>query len=296
MKLDFNILWLENQRQDVESYAGAIQRKLKREGFELNVEWICDFSDLEKVEGQINEYFDKGSIDLIFLDYDLGSGQTGNKIASIIRKKFKYKDIVFYSGKETSDLLKMMAEEHIQGVYCAHRNHLTDHGYGVIETIIRKTVDVDHMRGIVMAATSDFDQMIVDGIHLGFAKLSEQNQTAFCDEILNQLGLSNNSNGKKIASLKGKNAFAEMMRLHSFSSSPKRAAFSKLLHTHDEIVMEKPLLDKLSKYKKEVTDPRNKFAHVSSGSSTVSEADLKKLRVQMLQHRENFEKILSELK
>ena len=44
----------------------------------------------------------------------------------------------------------MASEAGIEGIYCAERENLPDEVIGVFESLIKKVLDLDHTRGIVM--------------------------------------------------------------------------------------------------------------------------------------------------
>jgi len=57
-------------------------------------------------------------------------------------------------------LLKKVADRRIQGVFCSTRNDLPDTVVGVFEALVKKVLDIDHSRGIIMGATSDIDHYV----------------------------------------------------------------------------------------------------------------------------------------
>ena len=99
-------------------------------------------------------------IDLVLMDYDLGPGRKGDEGLSEVRAIFPYKDIIFYSCFSPAELMQKASIKDIQGIFASHRNDLPDMVVGVFENLVRKVLDIDHSRGIVMGASSDIDQLV----------------------------------------------------------------------------------------------------------------------------------------
>lgn len=95
------------------------------------------------------------------MDYDLGAGGKGDDGLVEIRSIFPYKDIIFYSS-QAGDLLELVAKKRLQGIYCSTRDELPDTVDGVFEALIKKVLDLDHSRGIVMGASSDVDYRVYE--------------------------------------------------------------------------------------------------------------------------------------
>ena len=71
MRLDFNVLWVEDQREGVEAQLDRIKLLVKREGFRLQVIFAPSVNEAKSFLSQ-DIYGDH--IDMILMDYDLGAG------------------------------------------------------------------------------------------------------------------------------------------------------------------------------------------------------------------------------
>src|SRR5690349_15606136 len=117
MRLDFNVLWVEDQPANVRAQSDAIDRQIRAEGFRLQTQFASSVDEARKYLGS-DIYGDH--IDLILMDYDLGAGERGDQGLVDVRNVFPYKDIVFYSAR-AADLSGMVAERQISGVFCSDR-------------------------------------------------------------------------------------------------------------------------------------------------------------------------------
>lgn len=149
MRLDFNVLWVEDQKTNVEPQRQRIELLLRKEGFRLQVEFAAS---IDKAKDFLSNDIYGDHIDLVLMDYDLGAGDKGDQGLVEVRNKFHYKDIIFYSS-QASDLPKLVADQKVQGVFCSTREDLADTVDGVFEALVKKVLDIDHARGIVMGAT-----------------------------------------------------------------------------------------------------------------------------------------------
>lgn len=158
MRLDFNVLWVDDQPQRVEAQIQAIAKRMREEGFEFQP---TRSQSIDGVRELIRDSVFKDEIDLILVDWDLGGNVEGQDVIAVIRDAVPYKDVVFYSARNPANELRLLAfKSGIEGVYCASREDLVEEVVGVFESLVKKVLDLDHTRGIVMGATSDIDYMV----------------------------------------------------------------------------------------------------------------------------------------
>jgi hypothetical protein len=158
VRLDFNVLWVDDQPDRVNSQIEKIQQLMQEEGFQFNAN-PC--RSIGEVRAAISDNVFADEVDLVLVDWDLGNGARGQDAILEIRDSVRFKDVVFYSAQTSPDELRKAAfDKKLEGVYCANREHLVDEVMGVFESLVKKVLDLDHTRGIVMGATSDIDFMV----------------------------------------------------------------------------------------------------------------------------------------
>ncbi len=175
MNLEYKILWFE----DVQSSFYAKQRLVKRivEGLgfifpeprnEINAD------NLDNIDFQI--------YDLIIADLNLANGEKGSAILNSIREKGIYTEVIFYSSQGEDYVRNELTKFQIDGVYCADRadDDFIDKVRNVIFTTIKKVQDLNNMRGLIMAETSDIDNIMLKIINT----VIEQNSYGLKDKLI----------------------------------------------------------------------------------------------------------------
>ncbi|MCK5040146.1 MAG: response regulator [Candidatus Aenigmarchaeota archaeon] len=156
MNLKYRILWVEDDTDWVESEIEFIESYLKKYGF------ILEYKNPEKYEK-----YDFSKFDIIVVDYELADEEQGQDVIEKIRKQELYTEILFYSQYGEGKLRKIIAKkERIDGVYCASKDNYIEKLKRLIYTTIRKTQDLNNLRGLVMAETSELDEMIREILNL----------------------------------------------------------------------------------------------------------------------------------
>ena len=93
MRLDFNVLWVDDQPARVASQITKIKLEMAAEGFEFKPRQCAT---IDQVEDAISENVFTDEVDLILVDWDLGKGVYGEDAIVRIRESVPYKDVVFY--------------------------------------------------------------------------------------------------------------------------------------------------------------------------------------------------------
>jgi hypothetical protein len=184
MRLDFNVLWVEDQQQNVLAQKVKLERLVRAEGFRLCVQFAPSVAGAKKLLFE-DVYGDH--VDLVLMDYNLGPGPHGDVGITEIRKQMPYKEVIFYSA-QGGDLRKILAGTPVVGVHLSNREELPDTAKGVFDTLIKKVVDIEHSRGIVMGITSDIDEHVNDCLVSIFEKLDPEKRTAALELVQVRLG------------------------------------------------------------------------------------------------------------
>lgn len=180
MRLDFNVLCIDDQIEHTTSYCSAIARRIRNEGFDLKSR---SAGTVEESLRFLKEAVFHDEVDLVLVDYDLGGGPKGDLALKQIRNTLQYRDIVFYSAVKTSDLRELVHKQGVEGVYCSTRENLVDTVVGVFEMLVKKVLDIDHMRGIVMGATAEIDIVVHDCLLSIYNACDSEGKTAFLLQV-----------------------------------------------------------------------------------------------------------------
>ncbi len=258
MKLEYNILWLDN---DLQNYidngdVASIEEFLAEKGFEPNIVTVFD-------EATINNYLDI-NYDLIISDFNLNA-ENGDIIIYRLREEKRLDtEILFYSAKTdfikdatVKERLAFMERINIQ----IGRDTLLDKIEKVIELTLGKLLELNATRGLITSATSDLDVVIEElAIDLVFnhLKLSQENIDGiinfYVDDFLRK---SPDFFLKKYSEIGFKDWF------HKIEASRKWGIFRDLLKQIDNSEI-KTFLANNKTYREQVIDIRNKFAHAKA--------------------------------
>ncbi|MCW0183056.1 MAG: hypothetical protein OJI70_14930 [Zavarzinia sp.] len=186
MRLDFNVLWVDDQPERVRSQITGIKRRMEDQGFEFRAHECRSITETSSFLGQglFND-----EIDLVLVDWDLGSESRGQEAIGTIRQYLLFKDVVFYSSLTDADTLRKAAFDlGLEGVFCAARMDLTTEVMGVFESLVKKVLDLDHTRGIVMGATSDIDHMVAVSLERIHSRLDDNEKTKLIEKAVDLIG------------------------------------------------------------------------------------------------------------
>lgn len=258
MRLDYNILWIDN---DLPGYiergeVADIETFLIESGFEPHIEKVFDEADLDL-------FIDKYEYDLIISDFNLENTTGGRVIERIRNEKQLDTEILFYTAqtensKEFNDEVRGLAfVERL--TFQLGRDRLMDKIERVISLTLKKLLELNATRGLITAATSELDVEI--------------------EEIVMQLVRQHKIDEDGLKQIVIDKAHTPLQRrLESFwdryndfkSYFPKIDAVKKWeifrdllkpLKAQHEI---KAFLDSNSSYQVQVIDIRNKFAHAKA--------------------------------
>lgn len=299
MRLDFNVLWVEDNQANVHAQRDRIQALIRKEGFRLRVEFAASVDEAKKL---LSEDIYGDHIDLILMDYDLGPGKKGDQGLAEVREIFPYKDIVFYSGMAPADLMSKAIALGVQGVFASHRNDLPDIVEGVFENLVRKVLDIDHSRGIVMGATSEIDQIINELLADLFDRSGDAFKKTSLASVVERVEEKREAFAKTVNTIMAITHLNELAEHHGVYTSDDRLRLLK--KSLVDLDVHKGLHHRLEGYRSEVMPKRNDLAHirvVAAGFSRkifdrkgkeLTSDDMRALRVKLLEYQECFDELM----
>jgi hypothetical protein len=302
MRLEFNILWVEDQPAEVKAQRDRIELQMRKEGFKLQTHFA---TSIEEAQNYVANDVFEDHIDLILMDFDFGDGPNGGEGLEMIRDRIPFKDIVFYSARVPQNLKKLVAESEVSGVFCSSRLDLPDTVIGVFEVLVKKVLDIDHSRGIVMGATSEIDGFVNEALLKVFAQADEDSRSIALKVVAKQLADIRKRFEKDFEKIQGSTEISDLITFHNiYSSAHRLKLFRKLLESLGILENERQVM--LS-YAKDTMPKRNDLAHVTVKRSGFSRKifdrngteltadDMRALRLALLEHHEMFEKVTANL-
>lgn len=306
MRLDFNVLWVDDQPEAVGSQITAIRKRMEAEGFQFNPT-VC--RSAEEVRAAISTSVFTDEVDLILVDWDLGTGARGQDVIADIRSSAQFKDVVLYSAQTAPDALRKTAfDRGLEGVYCATREQLVDDVMGVFDSLVKKVLDLDHTRGIVMGATSDIDNMVNECLAAIHEKLDDAGQRALVEQALKRIEEKLKDWTKDVDKLRKKSTMTAVLKAHlHFTAYDKLRMLSQVLEG-EQFKAHASAGAILVKYIKEVQPERTKLAHlvlvakgkpqlvVNVAGQEVGLEEMRDLRRLILGVRQDFRSLLDALR
>lgn len=174
MKIDFSILWIDDNREFVDSLRAPLEKWMDSHGFQLT---IHD----RKSEVGIYDDLKKQIIELIVVDFKLPR-KKGDDLIREMRAKQYYQDIVFYSmGGIPSEVLA----GHLEGVFVVDRTDAKERITDLLELRIRRASDLATLRGWVVADSIELERQLDDVL----SKCFQKHEQMFTVRVLNHEGL-----------------------------------------------------------------------------------------------------------
>lgn len=292
MRLEFKILWFENQPQDVRAQVEEIEEHLQTCGFIPQIAMEIDARNLESLSRQQQLYDD---FDLVVVDYDLGSEEmNGDQVARIVRRHFGFTDIIFYSGHRTVDLRDLVHKNGIDGVYCMSRPDLADKLGARIDQVVSRLSRLEAMRGLAMGTVGKCDDELRTVLEELFNSQDVRGQQTILEKLDKLVADSQSSaveQYKKCDTLETK---LNSRAVTSYHLQRMVRSLLKGMATVDE------QRNTMGRYDEEVLKPRNILGHAieargdsgwevtSRGADPITAADFPQLRRNLATHLKNI--------
>jgi hypothetical protein len=306
VRLNFNALWVDDQPASVAAQTIPIARRMEEEGFKFNPSPCQSMDDVRKL---IADSVFSDEIDLVLVDWDLGSGAHGQDAIAAIRETVPFKDIIFYSAQTPVGTLRKAAFDNgIEGVFCVDRGELVEEVINVFESLMKKVLDLDHTRGIVMGATSDIDQMVSECLLTIHGKLDGASQKAMVEQALAHIDKKLANWADDAGSVRKKGTIAAILKSTViFSANDRLKTLIRALDA-ESLKHHAKARDAVVTYVEKVVTPRNRLGHLvlepagkpkavaDSEGKEVSLEEMRDLRRLILGLREDFTSLLGALR
>lgn len=160
MNIEYKILWVEDDKSWYATTKELFSDIVEDLGFKLESK-KCENIDEVKDEISLNHLRE---YDMLLVDFTLKKSDSGAKIIEFIRSIKDdpiLTDVLFYSSA-VENVRDSMHQLGLEGVYTADRKEIETKFELVLKTTIKKVQDLNNMRGLIMAETSDIDNIMMD--------------------------------------------------------------------------------------------------------------------------------------
>jgi CheY-like chemotaxis protein len=259
MKLEYTILWIENDQFWFDSIEDDVRDILENERFIPEIR-------LEHDGSNILTLLKNNQWDLILVDYNLGKNKDkGDSIIEKIRNN-QFTSIIFYSQAGPEKLRQEISKKSIDGIYCADRKRVEFllKVEQIINITIKKATELNPLRGLVMAETSEIDDLMRDIllIFMNNPKYKDKHQDLLKYICTKKIQKSLRSIGKRVGDYCNDGNYTDLIKYFIFDSSKKSSTIDKMINYINDDKLN--TLKKIGlNYQSEIINRRNLLAHVS---------------------------------
>lgn len=282
MKIEYKILWLEDDISWLRVPKNRIEKEIESYGFLPLINTIND-CDLTKME--YNDY------DLILVDYNLncGSENRGNNILTLLRNRKILADAIFYSNTDIATLYEKVKQDKISNVSIFDRAVFNDENidqiYEIITYYLKKDLDLNSMRGIMMSEVAKFDNKIWEILNKIIdveslipyvrcrTKIQKTDFENMSNEVLREKLLSKDDSTAFLTSSMRSKLLKNLIKKMSENNNIYNSSYDSLKVFYDEILKE-----------------RNALAHRENLMED-DEEKFKLIRKNIIKHKKSFEEL-----
>ncbi len=306
MKLDYNILWVDDRIKE-----RPFQRILEQtKVFLLDQYFKCNIIEAEDYNQFKEKFSSKTEFDIIITDYSLNEGTFGSQVIDFIRdSQHNFTEVFFYSANSDLKDIKLFSSNRITffqltgGDYKELENEILE----VINQTIKKFQHIVSMRGMIIQETSTLDvsmsDLAVKVLKSDLVNFIEQNPTVQLEKILKGFFDNIQKNALEKHTKAFSNKLSNVIKDDIIFNTGEKINIIGLFI--DELIEKGFKLDKFTDdYKSSINKVRNNFAHAvlesdpdtgrqffKKGDFTFDEESCRDIRKSILKHKDNIENL-----
>ncbi len=248
MNLKYSILWFDDDKDFVDSIdLSEIREVMQSSGFSLEV--VPVYSSTE-----FNSHHPFNSFDLIVVDFNLGD-ENGGSFIEAVRNNSVFTEVIFYSVSNTGLLWKAIHDKKLEGVFVTHKSVIAEKLVRIFNQSVRKVLDIENMRGIVMSEVGDLDALLESIFTKAMDGLSHENKNYIFNSFHERSDKQIRKRLEALSDFKSAPSISTLIELcdsgkrwHSFNSVKKRHPALKNANVPED-------------YPETILWPRNCLAH-----------------------------------
>jgi hypothetical protein len=261
MKLEYTILWIDNDKETIKMKAPQIGAYLDSQWFTLRV-LPSNYSELDAILKKkdttpLIDYMTtsckREDINLILIDYNLAEDKKGDVIIKGLRDNNIFTDIVFYSAGAFVN----KTSAHLEGIFYASTgvitNNFLEKTKSVIDVTLKKNQDINNIRGLFIAETIDLTRHMEELISKILC-LTGDSLSFFTDQIIQEEFFNDFAKYRIIKRFLDR----KIEKLVDEIESAEGTEIGKLLETSEKIVT---ISEEFSHFQKDIIELRNELAH-----------------------------------
>ncbi len=248
MKISYSILWFDDTEDFFDSLdLDSLKDHIKSWGFSPRIEFVSDPESFMSHE-PFREF------DLIVVDYNLEDYGHGEEFIKKIRDHDIYTEVIFYSSSKASELWNAVSNKELEGVFVSGRTGILTKIEKVAKQSVRKVLDLENVRGIVMAEVGNIDAQLDEIITSSFISLESEVQSKIFCKYAERLTEQHSEVIKRISEQETEDSISHLLPF--CDSNKKWHLFQSIGKKHQKIV-----INSLGNYADEILKPRNFLAH-----------------------------------
>ena len=299
MKLKYSILWFDDDDEQFKSH-----------GFDYLVaeinSWGFDFDEPVYVQ-TAQEFIEKApfdDFDLIVVDYNIGEDERhGDAFIEKVRSYNVYAEIIFYTAGGISELWDSVREKNLDGVFLSNNKEIIQKVVQVFRQSVKKVVDLENMRGIVMAQVGDMDNSMKNLLKTGLTQIKDEELNSIYESFIGREKSFSKSKCRKVQKFSKDPSIQKMLNLCD-TSYP-------IWSLVKDLIAQDPSLQgfDISEYENEILKPRNTLAHGIPRSQAdgiqffvhkkdkfeYSEQSARKIREDLKRYKNIYEEMLNQI-
>lgn len=289
MSLQYNILWVDDRKEEYQSLEMDGEIKSYVQGLFFNP-CIDMYDNIREAE----EKAPSKKYDVIFSDYNIGEGGDGLDFITAIRKKSVNAEVLFYSALHNPPATNLDRISFLRLKDNRSYDELKEKMKSVINLTLEKLNDLSNLRGLVMSEVSELD-VVMKKIVSDYCNDSE-NEKNMRDYIVgtieerNKTSLESSSCKKQCTHVWRTKNIKDVVFKQGFESYTTARAINYIVQKIKAKDSESDIEFNLESYKSEIIDNRNILAHCQAAYDAEGNEILKTLKEDK---KFNFEDIIN---